>query len=267
VNRLLVAFAAIAASEAPAHADDAAALVSQGEALGKQGEFTRAIQLFKQADAQQPTAANACRIGLAYTRREAWSQAEIFFALCEKRATATDPTPDWLPTAKVQLQQKLEGADAAAIDVRVEPVLATARVRITSFPPDEAFEPSAIHLAPGTYEIVASAPGREPAHASLTVVPRTAEIVTLVLAEPPPPPPPPPTRAHRVGTWLLYGAAGAAAVGLGFHALAYDQRNTLQTAQAAHDPVTWDHHASTFEHERDAAIGSYAVAATAGTVR
>jgi tetratricopeptide (TPR) repeat protein len=245
-----------------ARADDSAALIARGEELAKSGEFTRAIQLFKQADALQPSAANACRIGLAYTRRELWSQAEIFFTRCKLRASASDPTPDWLPDAEQTLAGKLDGVDAAVIDVRVDPK-SGAQVTVSSFPPDEHFEPREIHLTPGTYTISASAVGRLPAHTTIEVVPKTRQIVTLVLVEPPPPPPPPPTGKQQAGTWLLYGAAGALAIGLASHGLALQEKGTLQAAHDAHDPVTWDRSADRFETYRDVAIGAYAVAAGA----
>jgi len=246
-----------------ARADD---LIARGEAFAQQGDFTHAIALFKQADATAPSAANACRIGLAYTRRELWSQAEIFFERCERRATASDPIPDWLPAAKQQLEQKLAAVDAAPIDVHVEPKLESARVLISSFLPDESFPPRTIHLAPGTYVITAVATGREPASTTLTVVPKTAQIVTLVLAEPPPPPPPPPTRAQRIGTKLLYVAAGAAIVGAGFHLAAMNERGQLDGARAADDPVAWDHHAGRFETARAVTIGCYAGAIVTGAL-
>jgi tetratricopeptide (TPR) repeat protein len=242
-----------------AHADDAGALVARGDALGRNAEYSRAIELFKQADALRPSAANACRIGLAYTRRELWSQAEIFFARCKARATAADPLPDWFATATEQLAQKLAEVDAAAIDVRIAPTLALARVGISSFPPDETFEPQLIHLAPGTYTITASAPDREPARVTFAVVPRTAQIVTLVLAARPPPP----TAAARAGTYLLYGAAAAAVAGVAFHALASHERDELAAAEADDDPVAWERHSGPFERDRAVAIGGYSVAVAA----
>ncbi len=246
-----------------AHADDPDALIARGEELGKQGEYTRAIELFKQADAQRPSAANACRIGLAYTRRELWSQAELFLARCRARTTAADPMPDWFESARAQLAQKLAEVDAAPIDVRVAPALAGARMRISGFPPDEAFEPQAIHLAPGTYTITATAPGRRPGQVAVTVAAKTPQIVTLALAEPPPPPPPPPTTAQRASTYVLYGAAGAALVGVAFHVLASHERDELTAAQAADNPVSWDHHAATFERDRAVAIAGYSAAVVA----
>jgi hypothetical protein len=252
------------ADAAPVVADDP--LIEQGQELAKQGEFSRAIQLFKQADAKHPTAAHACLIGLVYTRRELWSQAEIFFDRCHKRATAADPVPDWLSAAELQLVKKLSEVDAAPIEIHVLPENVASRIVVSSFPSDEQFEPRVVHLAPGTYVVTATAPDREPATVSLTVVPRTAQIVTLVLPRPPPPPPPPPTRDERIGRILLIGAAGVAIAGGGFHLLASYERGKLDDAARINDPVEWDHHRGSFEHARAITIGCYAAAAIAGTI-
>src|SRR5690348_7144786 len=104
----------------PARADDAESLTAQGEEQARNGEFTRAIELFKKADALAPSAKHACLIGLAYTRRELWSQAEIFLDRCKDRATAADPLPDWFAQATAQLAQKLAGVDVATVELRVD---------------------------------------------------------------------------------------------------------------------------------------------------
>ena len=165
------------AAATTAHAQPAtpdAELVARGEELARSGEFSRAIVAFKQADKLHASAANACRIGLAYTRRELWSQAELFFARCKDRATAADPPPPWLAAAETALTAKLAEIDAAPIDVRVD--APGALISISSFPPDEQFAPRAIHLSPGNYMIVARAPDREPAKVAVAVEARTAQI-------------------------------------------------------------------------------------------
>ena len=126
-------------------------LVAQGDELARSGEFSKAIAAFKHAEAIAPSAATECRIGLVYTRRELWSEAEIFFARCKQHATAADPTPEWFADAEAQLAQKLTDTDAAPIEVHVEPAQPIAKIAVSSFPPDEDFEPRTIHLAPGTY--------------------------------------------------------------------------------------------------------------------
>ena len=85
-----------------AYAEDADTLTAQGEQLAHDGEYSRAIETFKKADALAPSAKHACLIGLAYIRRELWSQAEIFLDRCKQRATAADPLPDWFAEATTQ---------------------------------------------------------------------------------------------------------------------------------------------------------------------
>src|SRR5260221_12394729 len=99
---LVVGVLALCAGSAAAD-DDPEAMTAHGEQLARSGEYTRAIALFKQADAIRPSAHHACLIGLVYTRRELWSQAEIFFDRCKLRATAADPFPDWFAEAGKQL--------------------------------------------------------------------------------------------------------------------------------------------------------------------
>src|SRR4029079_11617073 len=94
-RQLVLAILVLQATALLAHADEVDDLEAKGEELAKQNEYTQAITVFKQADAKRPRAAHACMIGLAYMRREAWPQAELFLALCEKRAAPGDQPPDW----------------------------------------------------------------------------------------------------------------------------------------------------------------------------
>jgi hypothetical protein len=243
--------------EPPAGPD--AALIHQGEDLARAGDFSHAIALFKQADHLRATAATSCRIGLAYTRRELWPQAEFFFSLCQSRATATEPVPTWLPAAQRQLTEKLAAVDAALIDLRVEPAGAAARLTISSFLPDEQFPPQPIHLTPGQHVLTAQAPGYASAHLTLTITRNVPQIVSLSLA----PLPPPPTRGERLRAVLWPVAAGLAVTGVAFHLLARDERATLQAAHDAHDPVAWDRHAGTFATYRDLTVASYVLATSA----
>ena len=93
-----------------ARADDVADLEARGEELARQSEYTQAIEAFKAADLRKPRATHACMIGLAYMRRELWPQAELFLALCEKRATPGDQPPSWIDEAEHQLAAKLSAA-------------------------------------------------------------------------------------------------------------------------------------------------------------
>jgi hypothetical protein len=143
----------VALLPALAHADPVDDLDAKGEELAKLGNWTLAIDAFKQADAQRPSAKHACLIGLAYTRRELWPQAELFFARCRGRASGADPLPEWLGDAQKQLDEKLTAANTVAVSFAITPGIAAPQISVSSFAPDEKFAPQMIHLAPGAYTI------------------------------------------------------------------------------------------------------------------
>ena len=170
-----------------ARADEVDDLVAQGDALAKQSEYTQAITKFKLADAKRPRALHACMIGLAYMRREAWPQAELFFALCEKRAVVGDQPPDWIDAAQQQLASKLRAAQIPAITIEVTPPDAGARLTVSSFAPDEVFDPQTVHLAPGVHVIALTAPGYRKVSRQLTVEAAVPQTVSFVLERDPGP--------------------------------------------------------------------------------
>src|SRR5512143_861795 len=99
------------------HADDREALQAKGEQLAKEGRYNDAIDAFKAADRIQPRASHACLIALAYTRREAWPQAELFLSICHQRANAGDPLPDWVPQADQMIKERLASANLAEVTI------------------------------------------------------------------------------------------------------------------------------------------------------
>src|ERR1051326_7885574 len=119
-------------SPTTASAGNAADLVTQGQALAKAGEYSRAIALFKQADALEPRAEHACLIALTYTRRELWSQAEIFLATCHARAREHDQAPEWIGELDRALATKLVKVEVAPVAISVEPGSAAAMISISS---------------------------------------------------------------------------------------------------------------------------------------
>ena len=248
-----------------ARADAIDDLVAKGEDLAKQREYSQAITAFKEADRSRPTAANACRIGLAYTRRELWSQAEIWLDRCKLRANADDPLPDWFSAAEAQLADKLKGVDTAALAIRVTPANTPALISVSSFPPDETFAPRTIHLVPGTYVITATVPGQPAISETTTVKLGTDNAVTLRFPEPKPIAPVQPAVVERSSAprYLYIGAGAVTAIGIGFHVLALRERNALQDAQDHNDQKAWRAHSGTFENERAAAIACYGAAAVA----
>lgn len=240
-----------------ARADDADDLVTSGEALAKRGEYSRAIEAFKQADARRPRALHACLIALSYTRRELWAQAEVALASCHARAGGGDPLPPWVNELDQTLATKLAAVDVAPISIRVEPpsLSAMASISISSFSPDETFAPRVVHLAPGMYTVTATVPGRGRVASTIAVVDRAPQTVMLWFGQRPPSKVP----------WILAGAGGLlVAGGLAYDLLAVQPvRSRLEDAGADVDAVAWARHSRTFDRRRAVAIGLFAGGAVA----
>jgi hypothetical protein len=266
-----------------AHADEVDDLVARGEALAKKGEFTTAIEAFKAADAKRPRAKHSCLIGLAYTRRELWPQAEIFFRACKARASDADPLPKWFDAAQRQLVDKLTAGGAAAITIDVTPFDSNPSVTVSSFAPDEAFSPQTIHLAPGRYTIEASAAGYLPTPHEVTVTDAAPQNVTIELrttneasapAVPSVPRPPPlrideislerPWHASKVPYVVMAGGLALGVVGGLYDAISFNAaRNRLANAL---DTARYDQNVSLFDTRRDITIALYSGAAVAVAV-
>jgi hypothetical protein len=252
---------------APAYADEVDELVDRGETLAKRGEFTSAIAAFKEADVKRPRASHACLIGLVYTRRELWPQAELFLARCRARASADDPLPRWIDTVENQLREKLEAAGAAEIAIVVSPATAAAKVTVSSFAPDEVFEPHTIHLAPGRHMIEVSAQGYVATSREVIVETAEPQTVTIELQKPvaqaprtvePPPPVPP---RSIVPTVLMMGGAALAVAGGAYHLFVY--KPALDRLSRAPNDAIYDARLHSFQIRRDVTIGLYAGAALA----
>jgi hypothetical protein len=255
-----------------ASADDNADLVARGQDLARQGAWSQAITAFKQADAQQPRAQNACFIGLAYLRRELWAQAELYFAKCHERASAGDPLPDWAAQAEAQLATKLRDENVAAITLDVTPSAATPQITVTGFPPDEQLGRGTVHLAPGHYAIRVTAAGYPETTRELDVRDRTPQVVRVKLDLPAAPPPsalrPPPPHDDKPASnlrWYLIGggvAAGVAGVVLDL-AVLQPLRDDLRKTS-----TSYDDHAGSFDMWRGVTVGLWvggAVATGIGT--
>ncbi len=252
-----------------AYADDADDLVAKGELLAKQGEWTQAITAFKAADALRPRAQHACLIGLAYTRRELWPQAEVFFDRCRARATDADPLPSWLPDAERALADKLAASNAVALTISVEPADAGATLTVSSFAPDETFGARTLHLSPGTYTVTASAPEHRAVTQTIVLDGRTRterlELRLVPTVVPPPPPPPPTTMTasaprRSVVPTIVIGAGAAIGVAGVVHHLAVTRPSR---SKAAESRSGYDRYIDDFRGDRNLTIALYA---TAGVV-
>ncbi len=257
-----------------ARADDADDLVAQGEALAKQSDFSRAIEVFKKADALSPRASHACLIGLVYTRRELWPQAELFFALCHARATASDPLPPWIEKAEQQLAAKLAETGAAPVTITVTPLEAQPNISVSSFAPDESFPPRTIHLSRGRHVLEVSAPGYVSTSREVVVDtsdPRTivvdlqtpqqvaaaeaaarAKSAPIIMSEP------------QRSNVPLYVGLGGIALGLGGAAVDWFLvKPKYDALSSAPDGAVFDRDSGAYKTDRDLAVALYAGAAAA----
>jgi hypothetical protein len=163
-----------------AGADDRAALQAKGEQLAKDGKYTDAIEAFKAADRIEKRAAHACLISLAYTRRELWPQAELFLSFCHQRAKPGDPLPDWVSLADQQIRDRLIAAGLVEVSIEAKPP--NAQVTVSSFAPDEVFDPRTIHLPIGTHVVFAKAPGYLDGQVIVQITDKTTKHVVIELA-------------------------------------------------------------------------------------
>jgi len=255
---------------AVAHAESPEELRAKGQQLAKDGRFTEAIDSFKASNKLEPRASNDCLIALAYTRRELWPQAEIFLDQCHRRASAQDPLPDWVPMADQQLAERLANVNVAAVEIKVEPAGTDVMLAVSSFAPDELFEPRTIHLPPGHHVIVATATGYERTQQTIDVTDTTPQTVTVTLRRPgegvvAPVPAPVPTRSSKDSKvpFVVIGAgAGLLAVGAAVHLFVFKPvRDDLQRASDANNDVEWRRLSPKFDRARITTIGLYAAGA------
>jgi hypothetical protein len=256
-------------------------LRANGEKLAKDGRYSEAIAAFKAADKLTPRATNWCLIGLAYTRRELWPQAEITIERCKQLASAADPLPNWLPALESQLASRLASVDVAAVDISVEPAAAIAELTVSSFAPDETFHPRVIHLPFGHQVISASAPGYARADVAIDIADRAPHHVVVKLqsnvaakpevaptptASPSPvvvtPLPVATPEPRRLTPWIVMGGGAAIAI-----AGAIVEATWFKSAhdQLAHDQTNtaYGNDEGAFDTRRDVVIGLYAAGAVA----
>ena len=176
----IVAVLALAGVPQRAFAEDRAALQAKGEQLAKDGHYADAIEAFKAADRIEPRAIHAFLISLAYSRRELWAQAELFLSICHHRSASGDVEPDWVPLADQQIRDRLTSAGMVEVSIEAKPQ--SAKVTVSSFAPDEVFEPQTIHLPIGTHVVFAKAPGYLDGQLTVNITDKTPKHVVIELA-------------------------------------------------------------------------------------
>lgn len=251
----IVVAAVVGFAPASARADQRGDLQAKGEQLAKDGRYGEAIDAFKQADRLEPKASHACLIALAYMRRESWPQAELFLSICHQRAGKADPLPDWVPLADQQIKERLQAANVAEVTIEVKPADAHASVTVSSFAPDEVFEPRTIHLPVGRHVLFARAEGHPNAQQTITLDGTAPQHVVIDLDAQPARPTPVETPRKR-GTALLVAGGITVLAGAGTHAWMAYERTFLTTT-----PQEWDDHNKLFDVAKYSTIGLYTVGA------
>ncbi|MGE0399852.1 MAG: hypothetical protein AB7T06_24265 [Kofleriaceae bacterium] len=247
---------------------------ARGEQLAKDGRYTEAIDAFKAAERIEPRARHFCLIALAYVRRELWPQAEIFLEQCETKATAADPVPEWVPTAKQQLQERLSTVNVAPVTIKVEPANTEVKLAVSSFAPDELFDPRTIHLPPGRHVIIATAKGFNDAQKTVEVVDKTPQdvvITMLPLSTGPGPEGPGPTPIagpseprSKVPLYVMIGGGVLVAAGGASHLFWYKGlRDDLEAAGSGGNEAEYNRILPKFNRARGATIALYGVGGAA----
>jgi hypothetical protein len=247
----------LAASSAAHGEPTVESLRGAGEALAKTGRYTEAIDKFKAADRIAPSATNACLIALAYIRREAWPQAEIFLAQCSERASSSD-SPQWVPLAEQQLVERLAAIDVAAVTIEVVPAV-PAQLTVSSFAPDETFAPRTIHLSRGHHVVLATAPGLE-GRGEIEIDDKQPRHLVVRLHKPGEP-----ARRRSSAPWYVIGAGGALGVtGAALHLFVYKPAlDRLHQDSQANNHPQYLHDEPAWATSLAATIATYGAAAIA----
>lgn len=273
VRILAIAVAGLLVAAGDVRADQREELQAKGEQLAKDGRFGDAIESFKAADRIATRASHACLIALAYTRLERWPQAELFLATCHERAKAGDPLPDWVPLADQQIKERLRTARVAEVSFEVRPPVTGARITVSSFAPDEVFEPRTIYLPRGNHVIFAKAEGYADKQVTVQIKDLTPQTVVIDFAppaatpEPTPAPTPTPMpetpvkEPSRLGLYLMIGGGVAAIVGASSHVKMGDAREPLVEANDENDPNKWDRNIENYRRLRAFTITCYVISA------
>jgi hypothetical protein len=232
-------------------------LQARGEQLGREGKWGDAINAFKAAERLEHRTVHACLIALAYTRREAWPQAELFLAKC-RISTPGETLPDWVPQADALIRERLRSEPLSEVTIETKPASALATLTVSSFQPDEVFAPRTIHLPRGTHLIVAHAPGYTD-HQRVVVIdsssPRRVVIDFNVVDRPVADGSP---KLRIVG--LVAAGLGVVSLGIGVK-FGFDAKRDSDAISMQHGPWTIADEA-TFNHGRTAQremYGSYVV--------
>lgn len=235
-RRATCACAVVLALAGAAAAETRDELQARGEALGRDGKWSDAIRAFKSAERLEHRAVHACLIALAYARREAWPQAEVFVARCHEPSGET--LPEWVGQLDELIRTRVATGNAE-LTIQVVPAGAAATLTASSFEPDEQFTPRTIHVPRGTLLVVARAPGYPEQQRVVIVDSEKPRTLAIDMTARPAPREAPYAHSLRI--------AGIASAGLGLVAagfavkLGLDARNDAAALENHQAGTPWTH--------------------------
>lgn len=135
---LVLTFVAALARTAAADPQTADRLVSEANALAKNGDFVGAAAKFKAASSADPRPELVCNVGVAYYKARELPRSQLYLSRCLERGSAFDAKfVASVRTALEAVEKALRSGEFAPVDIVVEPAGATIVIR--AFGEDEAF--------------------------------------------------------------------------------------------------------------------------------
>ncbi len=229
-----------------------AALIAEGEALGKAGKYEVALARFRAAAAAFPSATHDCYVALTYFRLGGLTAARLYLDSAGRRG---DEVPGWCSgRLEDQLTAELARRGYVAVDIAVTPadaVVSAGEVRVVGG--------RRTWLPPGPIAVTAERAGYERATEDAAIpasAPASGVAITLRLRRPV-------VRVARHRPWLAYativGGVALAAGGAAFHAAAVEQRDQANRFYA--DDPRFAPLDTRFQRDRALALGGYVAGA------
>lgn len=238
-SRSVIAIAVLLSAAAPAHAQsaEAEALFRDGRNLIKAGKLAAGCD--KLAASERLETSVGTLLNLGDCREKLGKLASAWAAFRKAEAVAKRTGGDEKRQSEAERRARLLEPRLSNLTIQVAHKVDGLVIRRDDEPIDDAVWNTALPVDPGTYTIIAEAPGHAPWRATVSVpggaVRRVVEVPELAVVAPPPAavttadpwPPPRPRLATRVterGTWTAtrgvsaaLAVAGAGALGVGIY--------------------------------------------------
>jgi len=253
--------------------DKAAALVAEGEALGKAGKYDQALERFRRAEAIAPNAVHDCFMAIALTRQQSLTRARFFLERCKRRSEQSPPVP-WYEEAHGQLVASMmdHGKLQVIVAASDTDVVAAARIEIRGFEDLPLQSGDAVFLPAGRHRVTVRHNGYKIAKQQISIAPDEPLKVTATLVRETPESvvraePRVAARKTPVAAYTIYGAAGIALVaGVAFHINGAMARSDAIDANERRDEAAYEVHRDRIVVNRAIAVSLYSVGALSAAV-